>query len=73
MENAKEIGKAFSLGYAFHAGFLFRCNHTIAKDAKGWITIKGTHVPVDNKGNLKGNIGKKIEPDIPNRKKKFQS
>lgn len=71
MENAKEIGKAFSLGYAFHAGFLFRCNHTIAKDAKGWITIKGTHVPVDDKGNLSGKVGKKIK--TPKNKEKKET
>ena len=68
MENAKEIGRAFSLGYAFHAVFLFRCNHTIAKDAKSWITIKGTHVPVDDKGNLRGNVGKKIEAKLAEQK-----
>lgn len=71
MGNAKELGRAFFLGYAFHAGFLFRCNHTIAKDTQEWITIKGAHVPVDDKGNLEGNVGKKIETEKPQQKGNF--
>jgi len=30
-------------------------------DDDGWITVNGTHIPIDENGELKGSIGKKIQ------------
>lgn len=55
------LGYAFKLGIAYGLGRIYATNPSRVQDVSKWITVKGTHIPVDEDGSLKGATGGKIE------------
>lgn len=64
--NAKRLGQAFKLGLAFSLGQRFSNPDLLAEDAKvsdkikRWITVNGTHIPLDKRGVPVSKKGKEI-------------
>lgn len=66
---SEEKTQAFKLGLAFYRGLSFKRTHVLAEDRDKWITVKGTHIPLDEQGNLKGKLGEKADKTSTQRKK----